>query len=502
MIILLYFHYKKIFLFKYESDNRKYFQFISHLFYKSVIDFLDFLSWNLITILFGVIVFITFTRIVFFFRILKLSKIKREIENSNIPNYERNYYESQIDLFHSEILSLKFILYDIVTLFGFILVLVSIYRLFEWKEKRNLLECECNFSENIDKEIIFEEKKNELIIYLAQQILLDLLSLLIFILFSVLILWRMPTFYFIYSTPSFEKEIVDSMSITNIPFESRSKINKIQAEIFYCFLAVMHDIPYVPIFFISFLLIPWRFFRATFPMDGIYQYDKNFTLKNQINEFRKNLISKIFKKGIIDYICLVEIVLITITLIRLPFLYLILIKNLWKEKGLSLHKCVHLSFKEMIKDLPFFFLSLIILISAPWRVYALINIFKSQKDRVPSFDDNGREIMIISQRKEIGNLFVKVLIYDYINIGMIFVLFISVYKANIALEVIQRTLEKNPLNKNQDIQKILISHIILLYEDSKSIFFVLILLILLVRVRSCYKRFHVFILLIIFNILF
>jgi len=450
---------------------------------------------HIIIILIGVIIFITFVRIIFFFRLFKLSNLKREIENRKIKNYKRNYYEAHIDLIESEILILKFILYDIVTLFGFILVLVSFYRLNEWKEKRNLLEHECNFSENIDKEIIFEGKKNELILYLARQILSDLISLLILILLSVLILWRLPTFYFIYSIPSFEREIVDSMSMTNIPFEFRSKINKLQAEIFYCFIAVIHDIPYVPFFFINFLLIPWRFFTVTFGKDGIYQYDKNFTLQNQINKFRKNLISKIFKKGLLDYICLFEIVLITITFIRLPFLYLILKKNLWKQKGLSLHKCVHLTFKEMIKDLPFFFLSLIILIIAPWRVYALIHIFKSQKDRVPSFDNNEREIMIISQRKEIGNLFANVLIYDYICIMMIFILFISVYKAHIALEVIHIAWEnsyyENPKYKNHDIQKKLISHIIILYEDSKSIFFVFVILILFVRVRSCYRRFHI-----------
>lgn len=451
---------------------------------------------HLIILIFGIIIFLTLVRISFFFKLFELSKKKRLIKNANIPNYKRNYYEAHIDFMNSELVSICFVLYDVFTLFGFVLVLISFYKIKEWKEKRYYLTIEHNSSENLEKDTIFEQVKNQLILDLAEQIFLDFICLLIFLLLSIFIVWRLPTFYYIVTTDSFEKEVIQSMTFSKKPLESQSKINKLQAEMAFCLKMIIHDFPYIPIFLISFLLMPWRFFSVAFNSEGIYQYDIELTLEDQIKEFRENLINKVFKQGFIDYIIFLEFLAIVITVIRVPFLYMLLQKNLRKEKGISLRKCLQITFLEMIKDLPYVFLSITILIIAPWRVYVIIRIIMSQKERIPSYDDNKKNIIIVSKRKDIWELFLKVITYDYINIVMISLLLISIYKMKVAIKIIrivwENSFEDNPKYKNYDIRKKLTSHVLLLFEDSKSFFYILIIFLLFLRVQSCYSRLFFF----------
>jgi len=452
-----------------------------------------FILIHLLILLFGILILVTFVRISFVFKMFNVAKKNKELAHSSIHNYKRNYYEAHIDFINSELLALYFILYDFITLFGFLIVLVSVYRINEWMEKRNLLKIQCDFSENKDREILFESDKNQLIWKLAHQIFLDFISLLIFIILCILILWRIPTFYKIYKNPAFEKEVVMKMSMNKTPFEKQSKISKLQSVICFCFLTMLQDLPYLPIFLISFILMPWRFFSMAFGAKGIFQYDIKESIEDQILQFKQNLIMNVLIKGIKDYICVIETILIVLTFIRLPFFYFLIQKNFRKNKGLSIHQCVHITFKEMIKDLPFFFLGIIVLMIAPWRVYSIMKIVKSVKERIPSFDHEDKtKIKVTSKRKFIWILFLKVLAYDYINIIMITILFLSIYKAKVALKVLkiawENTYYENPKYEKYDIRKKLTNHVIILFEDSKSVLYVLIILILVIRIEPCYKR--------------
>ena len=448
-----------------------------------------FIILHVVMILLALIIFITFIRVKLLLKNFESYKVQRKQENSQ---YKRNYYEAHFDFINAELTALLFLLYDLFTLFCFIIVLISFYRINEWREKRWLLFVEHETSTNPDRYVLMEDRKNELILNLAKQILLDFVCLLIFLLLCLLILWRLPTLYFIYSTPEFEKEIVMVMSLTKSTFESQSKISKLQAEIFYSFTAMIQDLPYLPIFLICFIFFPHRFFNVCLSQDGIYKYNQKSTIQSQIIEFREKTLIKIFRKGVLDFICLFEILLIIVTIIRIPFLYLIITKNRNKEKRISIHKCIHLTCCEMIKDLPYLILSIIVIIIAPWRVYVIANIVKSQKDRIPCYDNNEKKIVIQSQRHEIWILILNVLFYDYINIIMIFFLMISIYKTKIAFKVLkiawESTYYENPKYKNYDIQKKLTTHIIIMFEDSKSVFYVIVILLLVVRVKSCYMR--------------
>lgn len=441
--------------------------------------------------LLGTLILITIYRIGFFFRVFRYQKINRE-KNSTIPNYKRNYYEAHIDFLNSELLIISFILGDIFTLLCFLIVLISFYKINEWKEKRSAIVVTYQNDERLDREIICEFDKNFLILHLSYEVFLDLLSLIIFTVIFLLILWRIPTFYIIHKTENFQKETVKSLSLSKQPFELQSKIQKLQAEVAFCFINMLQDIPLIPIFISVFLLMPWRFFGICASKNGIYMYEIEESLKDQIEEFRKTTLPSAFRKGFYDYISFFELLLITITLIRLPFLFFLIKKNYGKEKGLNVNKCIRIAFYEMIYDLPYFVLSIIIALLAPWRIFSLVKIYKFQFERIPAYDYFEKSIEINNKRNEIFLIFLKIFYYDYLNIGMIIILTLSIYKAKFAFKIIKILWKmhfgETQKYQNYDIRQKLLSQVILMFEDSKSIFYFLVILILIVRVKSCYLR--------------
>lgn len=491
VLILTIFVYPLFVYFAYLNQiNAKNFQFMIHR--KTAQYCCLLILMHILIALLGAIILVTIYRIGFFFRVFRDQKINRE-KNSPIPNYKRNFYEAHIDFINSELLVIFILLGDIFTLLCFIIVLISFYKINEWKEKRQAIFVTYQNDERLDREFICEMDKNLLIIHLAYEIFLDLLSLIIFIVIFSLILWRIPTFYFITKTQNFQKEVVKDLSLSKQPFELQSKIQKLEAEIVFCFINMLKDIPYIPIFFFVFLLMPWRFFTICMSKNGIYMYEIEESLNDQITEFRKITLPSAFRKGCYDYISILALILLTITIIRLPFLYFLLRKNYGKEKGLSVNKCIRIAFCEMIYDLPYFVLSIIIAVLAPWRIFSLIKIYKIQFERIPAYDDFEKSIEIVNKRDEIFLIFLRIFSYDYLNIGMIILLTLSIYKAKVALKIIKILWEIHfgqiQKYQNYDIRHKLFLHVVLLFEDSKSIFYFLVILILIVRVKSCYLRY-------------
>lgn len=483
---VIYYYYLK------HSLNAKAHQFFVHR--KTAQYCCLFVLIHILILFLGLIILVTAVRIDFTLKLFKITGINHLKEKHK----KRDYYEAHLDCIKVEMIALLFVLIDFFALFGFVIILISVYRIKEWKEKRNELKILSEKSEADDKFVVFEEKKNNIIFDLAKNIFLDFLALLIFILLSILILWRIPTFYCIFKNLNFEKEVVDRMAINKIVFEEQSKISKLQAEICFCFVTMIQDLPYLPIFLIDFLLVPWRF--STFCL-GIYHYDDKKPLQEQIEQFRANLISEILFKGIMDYVCLIEFLLIVVTLIKLPFFYFLLQKNFKKHKGLSIYQCVHITFTEMLKDLPFFFLGILILFLAPWRLYTIMKIIRSIKERLPSFDHEDKtKIKVVSRRSYIWYLFLRIFTYDYVNIFMIIFLLLSIYKAVAAFEIVkilwETTYYENQKYQDYDVRKNLINHVITVLEDSKSVFYVLAILILVIRVEPCYKRFKILFLII------
>lgn len=73
-------------------------------------------------------------------------------------------------------------------------------------------------------------------------------------------------------------------------------------------------------------------------------------------------------------------------------------KNLGKKNGISSKKCIRIAFKELLKDLPFVVIGIIILTVAPWRIISIFKIFQSQLERIPGYD---KSTAIVSKRKEV-----------------------------------------------------------------------------------------------------
>ena len=118
----------------------------------------------------------------------------------------------------------------------------------------------------------------------------------------------------------------------------------------------------------------------------------------------KSVISN-FQKGITDYIYLFLSGVVIVTLIRLPFLVLMIQKNRDKKNGISIKKCIRIAFKELIKDIPFAIIGIIILILAPWRIISIFKIFQSQLERIPGYD---KSTAILSKRKEVKYLYIHI----------------------------------------------------------------------------------------------
>ena len=192
-------------------------------------------------------------------------------------------------------------------------------------------------------------------------------------------------------------------------------------------------------------------------------------------------------------LCLFEALLLILTIIRLPFFIRIIKKNFFTNRShaIKMQKCVNIAFFEMLKDIPFIFISFFIVLTAPWRVPSLLLILLNQQKRIPSFEHASKKINVPGKRKDILKVFWKVLTYDYPNILMGFLLIFSGYKMKKAMEILKISffLMKNDFHfKDFDLRKALFQEIVNLYEDLKTIFYLLIIGFIGFRVKNSYKR--------------
>ena len=148
---------------------------------------------------------------------------------------------------------------------------------------------------------------------------------------------------------------------------------------------------------VFYIFFPWRLIPI---LKGAFRYEEK--LLDSFFLYYKAVILN-FQKGIADYIYFSLSFTIIVTLIRLPFLILMIQKNRDKKNGISIKKCIRITFKELVKDLPFAFIGIINLIIAPWRIISIFKIFQSQLERIPGYD---KSTAIVSKRKEVKYLFI------------------------------------------------------------------------------------------------
>ena len=82
-----------------------------------------------------------------------------------------------------------------------------------------------------------------------------------------------------------------------------------------------------------------------------------------------------------------------------------------KFDKIGFRRCIFITFRELIKDLPYIPIGLITLSIAPWRIIDFLGILRSQIDRVPSFEGFTK---IVSRRKESFKILREVLETDTI----------------------------------------------------------------------------------------
>lgn len=191
--------------------------------------------------------------------------------------------------------------------------------------------------------------------------------------------------------------------------------------------------------------------------------------------------------------CALEIFILIITFIRLPFFLRIVRNNCFNAKNhtIKFKKCVHIAFFEMLKDFPFIIISFFLLLIAPWRIYNLFQILLTQQKILPNFDYLNKKINVPGKRKEILSVFWNVLCYDYLNILMGIILICSGYKIKNTLKIIKISFLKMKEDFNFsdfDERKALYQEFINIYEDLKTIFYILIIVIIGFRTKFCYKR--------------
>lgn len=196
-------------------------------------------------------------------------------------------------------------------------------------------------------------------------------------------------------------------------------------------------------------------------------------------------------------ICILEVSLIALTVIRLPLLFKLTKKNLFtkKYKAINFRKIVHSTFLEMLKDIPFILLTLLLILIAPWRIRMLTQCLFIQQKRLPYNEERPKKINFSGKRKEILFIFWEILVYDYLNIAMGIILIVSGIKTKKTIEIIKKCYLKlkNDFHFSDfDERKDLSQELINLYEDLKTIIYLFFIIIIGFRVKTCYKRYFIF----------
>lgn len=214
------------------------------------------------------------------------------------------------------------------------------------------------------------------------------------------------------------------------------------------------------------------------------------------------LCCSLFSSGL----CFIEIFLLFLTMIRVPFLYKIIRKKISSKKvsTITFKKCVQIAFVEMIKDFPFIPIISLLIVLAPWRLKKTLQVFFSQQKRVPNIEFKTKKIYIPGKRKDVLFIFWQVFTYDYVNIIKGAVLLLSLYKIKKVLEIFKICYLKikNDFRFSEfDLQKELNQEITNLNEDFKAVIYLFLILVIGFRVKFCYRRLNVSFFLLLLNVL-
>lgn len=222
----------------------------------------------------------------------------------------------------------------------------------------------------------------------------------------------------------------------------------------FCFGQVVKDLPLIPVFLLGAVLGPWRLAPL---FKTAYRYTEAKKVSYECDAGREELLKR-FGLVLKDWRCVLELIILVLIPFRLPFLYVILKKNVFRDRypapptldkrsssiieddgkskvqagqppqppaRMNFHKCVHVTFKEFCKDLKYSPFAVLAVVIAPWRIVTLYQILKAQTERVPSRDNFKT---IYSRREEVLTLFFTVLTTDVPCALITLALVLTVYR--------------------------------------------------------------------------
>ena len=363
--------------------------------------------------------------------------------------------ERHIRLFKAGRKSALLLILDIFSLPLFIFLLMSCVLLSRYRRKIAKLEEEKAIATTIDTS--FDVQKRMVYaryIYGGGVLATYMFAIFLTILLCIL-LWRLPTFFILLLNKDLNDALLLDL-ISNTEKREKAKkgaMTKFAIIIPFCFKALLYDLLSIPVFLILILITPWRSWPV---LRQIYRYDVSISLKDQMSA-QRTLINQQTWKGLYDIWTFIELVIVLVTIIRIPFLWVIIAKNRFpnseiaikysrpsikkkddlelqdnlqkpRETKLSLRKCISITFRELMRDLFYIPFGLIILVIAPWRVFTVCSIIFSQVDRIPTHDVNAKKVGIPSRREELLSLWLEFLRVDIPGLFKVIIMIVTIYK--------------------------------------------------------------------------
>jgi len=236
------------------------------------------------------------------------------------------------------------------------------------------------------------------------------------------------------------------------PSINRSFRKRAGVMIFFFFSHTVIDIFYVPILSLLIIIGPWRVPGLLYKLITFdFNTEKNFNeqLKNQ-----RSLIVKQFVEAWIDLVTTLKLIVVLVAIIRLPFFFLIILKNRFPnsalskrlfyefivdkayDKKLTWRRCIQITFKETMRDIGYVPFALIIILIAPWRIVTIVSIYWSQTDRIPTQDIEAKKLKLSSRRHEILKLFVVILRHDFICLLRAIFITLTIYRLPSLLKIL------------------------------------------------------------------
>jgi len=334
------------------------------------------------------------------------------------------------------------------------------------------------------------------------------LSTILVIILLCLLIWRLPTFILLLTKSKLNevlfKELVPDEEKRKEVLESGS--TKLIYVLIFCIIQVFWDLFVLPCFIALFVITPWKSYPV---LRQMFRFDEKDKISLQISK-QRGLVSNQLLEGLSDIFAVFKSILLLVTLIRIPFTVVLIIKghyphskaskgftgnyfqlNMPNKAKLSVRKCIKIAFIELLKDLPVLPFGLLLLAMAPWRIFTLKKIVTRQIDRIPTYDIEHQIKYMKSNRWKVCSQFKVVLWEEYPAFLKVVALIFSIYKIPTVFKIFWRYFRRNEESKFKlteiiHLESIEVVRAILIFLSS------IVILVCIVRIPRTIQRLKVY----------